>query len=162
MRNTQEEANVSRGIFLRRLSKRNGALVYANFVVAPSSTKNQERACAHEMKRKECTPWYFRLKAHIGVDDASVLVHTAIPTAWNVSDISKMGDQLHGQEELAGADIGFVIVKKCEDMKVQLAMNEQSVKWHVAKRRQSIQKMKDGWQEGFAQASEKLKAKYFR
>ena len=43
-------------------------------------------------------------------------------------------------------------------MQEALAANEQEVRWHVAKRRKSIEKLVDGWQKSLAQAYEKLKA----
>ena len=66
---------------------------------------------------------------------------------------------MHCQEEQVGADAGYVGVEKREDMKATLATYKQNVKWRVAKRRKSIQKMTDGWQKNLAQAYEKLKAK---
>ncbi len=49
-------------------------------------------------------------------------------------------------------------VEKREDMQKALAAHEQTVQWHVAKRRKTITKMVDGWQKSMAQAYEKLKA----
>ena len=85
-------------------------------------------------------------------------MHTLTTTAANVSDISQAAALLHGQESDVWADAGYVGVQKREDMQEALAANEQEVRWHVAKRRKSIEKLVDGWQKSLAQAYEKLKA----
>ncbi len=56
------------------------------------------------------------------------------------------------------ADAGYVGVQKREDMQEALLANQQTVQWHVAKRRKSIQALPEGWQKSMAQAYEKLKA----
>jgi IS5 family transposase len=98
------------------------------------------------------------LKAHIGVDRDSGLVHTLVTTAANVSDISQTAALLHGQEQEAWLDAGYVGVEKREDMQAALAANGQEVKWHIAKRRKTLEKLAAGWQKALAQAYEKLKA----
>ena len=137
-----------------------GTLVDATLIAAPSSTKNEAHARDPEMHQtKKGNQWHFGIKAHVGVDTQSGLVHTVITTAANVSDISQTPALLHGQEEEVGADAGYVGVEKREDMKAALATNEQEVKWRIAKRRKTVQKMAEGWQKSLAQAYEKLKAK---
>ena len=56
------------------------------------------------------------------------------------------------------ADAGYVGVQKREDMQEALLANQQTVQWHVAKRRKSIQALPEGWQKSMAKAYEKLKA----
>lgn len=102
---------------------------------------------------------HFGIKAHIGVDEESGLVHTVVTTAANVSDISQTSQLIHGQEKKVGADAGYVGVDKREEVKQALAANNQEVQWRIAKRRTSVQKMEDGWQKKLAQAYEKLKAR---
>jgi len=136
-----------------------GTLVDATLIAAPSSTKNQAHARDREMHQaKKGNQWYFGLKAHIGVDQESGLVHTLVTTAANVSDISQTAALLHGQEQDVWLDAGHVGVDKREDMQESLAANGQEVQWHVAKRRKSIEKLTEGWQKCLAQAYEKLKA----
>jgi IS5 family transposase len=126
----------------------------------PHKNNNEAHARDPEMHQtKKGNHWHFGVKAHIGVDEESGLVHTVITTAANVSDISQASALLHGQEEEVVADAGYVGVEKREDMKVALAMNGQEIKWRVARRRKPIQKMAKGWQKSLAQAYEKLKAK---
>lgn len=108
---------------------------------------------------KKGNQYYFGIKAHIGANEESGLVHTVITTAANVSDISQTCALLHGQEQEVGADAGYVGVEKREDMQQALATNGQDVKWRIAKRRTTVKKMAQGWQKELAQAYEKLKAR---
>jgi IS5 family transposase len=144
----------------RGLLMTQGTLVDATLIAAPSSTKNKEHARDPQMHQaKKGNQWHFGMKAHIGVDKESGLVHTLTTTAANVSDISQTPALLHGQEQDVWADAGYVGVDKREDMQEALKANEQEVRWHVAKRRKSIEKMADGWQKSLAQRYETLKAK---
>ena len=79
-------------------------------------------------------------------------------TSANVSDISQTPALLHGQEQEAWLDAGYVGVEKREDMQTALSANGQEVRWPIAKRRTTIEKMAEGWQKSLAQADEKLKA----
>jgi IS5 family transposase len=143
----------------RGLLMTKGTLVDATLIAAPSSTKNKEHGRDPEMHQaKKGNQWHFGMKAHIGVDKDSGLVHTLTTTAANVSDISQTAALLHGQESDVWADAGYVGVEKREDMQQALNANEQTVQWHVAKRRSTIEKLAEGWQKSMAQAYEKLKA----
>ena len=145
---------IERGLLMSK-----GTLVDATLINAPSSTKNQKHTRDPEMHQaKKCNQWYFGLKAHVGVDKVSGLVHTLVTTSANVSDISQTPILLHGQEEEVWLDAGYVGVEKREDMQVALASNGQEVKWHIARRRKTIEKMTDGWQKNLVQVYEKLKA----
>ena len=55
---------------------------------------------------------HFGMKAHIGVDADSGLVHTVIGTAANVNDVTQAGALLHGEEEVAFGDAGYQGVHK--------------------------------------------------
>lgn len=146
---------IERGLLMTQ-----GTLVDATLIAAPSSTKNKDHARDPEMHQtKKGNQWHFGAKAHVGVDKDSGLVHTLITTAANVSDISQTAALLHGQEQDVWADAGYVGVDKREDMQQALAANEQTVQWHVAKRRKTVEKLDDGWQKDLAQAYEKLKAR---
>ena len=145
---------IERGLLMSR-----GSLVDATLIAAPSSTKNQEHARDPEMHQvKKGNEWYVGMKAHVGVDRDSGLVHTLVTTSANISDISQTPALLHGQETDAWADAGYVGVEKREDMQKALVANGQAVQWHVAKRRKTIETLADGWQKKLAQAYEKLKA----
>ena len=86
-----------KGLFLRE-----GTIVDATLIAAPPSTKNKAGKRDPEMHQsKKGNQWYFGMKAHIGVDAHTGLVHTVIGTAGNVSDISQAQALLHGEEQAA-------------------------------------------------------------
>ena len=107
------------------LLMRAGTIVDATIIAAPSSTKNAEKARDPEMHQtKKGNQWHFGMKAHVGVDAESGVVHTVIGTAANVSDVTQAGALLHGQETVAFGDAGYQGVDKREE-----AIGPQ---WHVA------------------------------
>ncbi len=98
----------ARGLLLRE-----GTLVDATLIAAPSSTKNQAKQRDPEMHQtKKGNQWYFGMKAHIGADRASKLVHTVVVTAANVADITQTAELLHGQEQQVHGDAGYTGVEK--------------------------------------------------
>jgi IS5 family transposase len=106
---------------------RTGTAVDATLIAAPSSTKNAQGERDPEMHQaKKGNQWYFGMKAHVGVDAASGLVHTVVGTAANVSDINVAGALLHGEEHAAFGDSGYQGVHK----RVEAA----GPTWHVAMR----------------------------
>ena len=109
------------------LMLRTGTAVDATLVAAPSSTKNASGERDPEMKQtKKGNNWYFGMKAHIGVDAASGLVHTVVGTPANVNDLNVAGQLLHGQEQVAFGDAGYQGVHKRPEA--------EGPTWHVAMR----------------------------
>jgi IS5 family transposase len=109
------------------LLMRKGTVVDATLIAAPSSTKNADGERDPEMKQtKKGNQWYFGMKAHIGVDAESGLVHSIIGTAANVNDVTQAGGLLHGQEKDAFGDAGYRGVRKRPEA--------QGPQWHVAMR----------------------------
>jgi transposase, IS5 family len=107
------------------LLMRAGTIVDATIIAAPSSTKNHDKARDPEMHQtKKGNQWHFGMKAHIGVDTVSGLVHTVIGTAANVADVTQAGALLHGDEAHAFGDAGYRGVHKREEA--------QGPRWHVA------------------------------
>ena len=105
--------------FLSRkgLSLRGGTIVDATIIAAPSSTKNGDGRRDPEMHQtKKGNQWYFGMKAHIGVDDESGLVHHVECTAANASDVTVAHRLLHGQEETVCGDSGYTGLDKREEM----------------------------------------------
>ena len=98
------------------------------------------------------------MKAHIGADDQSGLVHTVISTAANVSDISQTAALLHGHEHRVGADAGYVGVEKRDEVQAKLKTMAQAVTFRIAKRRTPIKARVEGWKKDLALLNEKLKA----
>ena len=89
-------------------SMKRGTVVDATLIAAPSSTKNEDRKRDPEMTQtKKGKQWHFGMKAHIGVDPESGLVHTVECTTAKVADITMMAACLHRQEEIALGDRGY-------------------------------------------------------
>jgi IS5 family transposase len=106
---------------------REGTIIDATLIAAPPSTKNKDGKRDPEMHQsKKGKQWYFGMKAHIGVDAQSGLVHTVIGTAGNVSDITQAQALLHGDETDVFGDAGYQGVEKREENL------EAPVTWHVA------------------------------
>ena len=99
-------------------SLRAGTIVDATIIAAPSSTKNKEGQRDPEMHQtKKGNQWYFGMKAHIGVDDESGLVHHVECTAANVADVTQMHKLLHGREDTIGGDSGYTGAENREELK---------------------------------------------
>ena len=143
----------------RGLLMSQGTLIDATLIAAPSSTKNKKHERDPGMHQtKKGNQWHFGMKAHIGADDQSGLVHTVMSTAANVSDISQTAALMHGEETRMGADAGYVGATQREEVQKKLQDMPQEVRWHIAKRRKPIKEMVEGWQKDLALAHEKLKA----
>jgi transposase, IS5 family len=105
-----------------------GTVVDATLIAAPSSTKNASGERDPEMHQtKKGNQWYFGMKAHIGVDAESGLVHTVKGSAANVSDVVEGNGLLHGQESDAFGDAGYQGADKRPDA-------AQGVRWNIAMR----------------------------
>ena len=108
---------------------REGTLVDATLIAAPPSTKNRDRARDPDMHQaKKGNQWHFGMKAHIGVDLDSGLVHTVLTTPANVNDVTQAHALLHGQETDALGDAGYQGVAKRPENR------DTPVTWHVALR----------------------------
>ena len=92
----------------RGLLMRQGTIVDATIIAAPPSTKNKQQSRDPEMHQtKKGNQWHFGMKAHIGVDVASGLVHTVKGTAANEADVTQTAALLHGREEDVFGDAGY-------------------------------------------------------
>ena len=115
---------------MQGLILKEGTLVDATIISAPSSTKNEDKARDPEMHQtKKGNEWHFGMKAHIGVDAHSGAVHTLETTAANVADITKGHALLHGEEKLVFADAGYQGIEKRTD-----EITNPKATWHVAMR----------------------------
>ena len=105
-----------------------GTAVDATLISAPTSTKNSSGERDPEMKQsKKGNQWYFGMKAHIGVDAESGLVHTVRGTSGNVNDVVVANSLLHGEESVVFADSGYRGAHKRPDAKPD-------VSWQIARR----------------------------
>ena len=112
------------------LMMREGTIVDATLIAAPPSTKNKDGKRDPEMHQsKKGNDWHFGMKAHIGVDAASGLVHTVVGTAGNVADVTQAHALLHGDEAAAFGDAGYQgVEKRPENI-------GKPITWHVAMKR---------------------------
>jgi IS5 family transposase len=81
--------------------------------------------------------WYFGMKAHIGVDAESGLVHSLTTTSANVADIVETAELLHGDEDTVFADAGYTNLAKREEMKTV------AVDWQIAAKRSTVRKVNE-------------------
>jgi transposase, IS5 family len=117
----------------RGLLMRQGTIVDATIIAAAPSTKNKQKSRDPEMHQtKKGNQWYFGMKAHIGVDVASGLVHTVVGTAANEADINQMAAVLHGREAAVFADAGYTGADKRPEHE------DREVAWNIAIKRSII------------------------
>ena len=109
-------ATVNELLSSQGLMPKEGSAVDATLIAAPSSTKN-----------KEGNQWHFGMKAYIGVDAASGLVHTVLGTAGHVADVTEGNSLLHGEETVVYADSGY----RGADKRLDTRLN---ARWQVAMR----------------------------
>jgi transposase, IS5 family len=120
----------------RGLSLRQGTIVDAMLINAPSSTKNKDGKRDPEMHQtKKGNQYYIGMKAHIGVDDESGLVHSVVGTAANVADVTQVDKLLHGEENMVGADAGYTGIEKRPEHEGR------EVIWQIAARRSTYKKL---------------------
>jgi len=92
-----------KGLLMKR-----GTLVDATIIVAPSSTKNKSGKRDPEMSStRKGNQYYFGMKAHIGVDSDSSLVHSLTGTEAKRHDSTQREALLHGEETVIGGDKGY-------------------------------------------------------
>ena len=130
-----------------------GTAIDATLIAAPTSTKNKDKARDPEMhSSKKGNQWYFGMKAHIGVDADSGLVHSLRGTSGHVSDIAEGNSLLHGQEKLGFGDAGYQGIEKRPDAKADVI-------WHIAMRPGKRKKLdKTNEADAMLDQAEKLKA----
>ncbi len=140
-------AHLSRkGLLLKR-----GTMVDATIIDAPSSTKNESGKRDPEMHQaKKGNQWFFGMKAHIGADVDSGLVHTVTTTPANESDVAQVDLLLHGKEEVVHADAAYA--------GAAAHAPRAKVDWQIAKRRSTVKKIADPHQRERALALERRKA----
>jgi IS5 family transposase len=85
-----------------------GTIVDATIISAPSSTKNAAGERDPDMHQtKKGKQWYFGMKAHIGVDSKTKVIHAVVATAANVADSTILPDLLHGEETRVWGDQAY-------------------------------------------------------
>ncbi len=135
-----------KGLLLRQ-----GTIVDATIIAAPSSTKNRDKQRDPEMHQtKKGQQWYFGMTAHIGVEVESGLVHTVTTTPANVGDVTEVGNLLHGKEKTVHADAGYQGAEK--------RAPKRGRKWYIAAKRGSVKAMPEGELKEAVKHTEHMKA----
>jgi IS5 family transposase len=135
-----------KGLLLRQ-----GTIVDATIIQAPSSTKNKDKQRDPEMHQtRKGQQWYFGMKAHIGVDVESGLVHTVTTTPANVGDVTEVDKLLHGKEKTVYADAGYQGAEK--------RVPKRGRTWYIAAKRGSVKAMPEGELKDAVKHTEHMKA----
>jgi IS5 family transposase len=99
------------------MAMKQGTIVDATIIAAPSSTKNKAGERDPEMHQtKKGNQWYFGMKVHLGVDSESGLIHSVETTAANVHDLTPAAELLHGEETVVYGDAGYQGIEKRTEM----------------------------------------------
>jgi IS5 family transposase len=105
---------------------REGTIVDATIINAPSSTKNRDKTRDKEMKQtKKGNQWYFGMKAHVGTDTGRGLAHRVVVTDAAVHDSQVMDELLHGEERAVYGDKAYASEEKKKEYEAR------GVKWCV-------------------------------
>ena len=129
---------INRTLSAQGLAMRKGTIADATIIAAPPSVKNQAKARDPDMHQtRKGNQWYFGMKAHMGVDADSGLVHTVVGTAANVADITQIGEVLHGEEKIVFLDAGYTGVEKREELK------DRDIEWVVAEKPSKIKQISE-------------------
>lgn len=101
-------AEVGAHLQAKGLKISSGTIVDATIINAPSSTKNASGERDPEMMQtKKGNQWYFGMKAHVGVDHKSKMIHSVAATSANVHDSRVIEQLLHGAEDRVWGDSAY-------------------------------------------------------
>lgn len=121
--------NVQEHLKSKGLALREGRIVDATIISAPTSTKNKQGERDPEMHQtKKGNEWHFGMKMHIGVDDSLGLIHSIATTSANEHDITQAEKLLHGDERRVWGDAGYVGIEK------RTEHQDRDVEWFIAMR----------------------------
>jgi IS5 family transposase len=112
---------------------REGTIVDATIINAPSSTKNREKIRDPEMRStKKGNQYYFGMKAHIGTDTGRGLAHDVVVTNASVHDSQVMDKLMHGEEQSIYGDKAYSSKEKKKEYEargVKWCVNLRSNRW---------------------------------
>ena len=92
---------------------KDGTIVDATIIDAPSSTKNAEKKRDPEMhSAKKGNQWRFGMKCHVGVDAGTGYVHTIEVTPANVHDVTAASELIREDDEVVYGDSGYLGIPK--------------------------------------------------
>lgn len=145
----------------RGLLMRQGTVVDATIIAAPSSTKNEDGQRDPEMHQaKKGNQWHFGMKMHSGVDAESGLIHSVVCTAANEADVVHAHELLHGQESQVHGDSGYSGLDKRDEIIDAQAEGRlrRDIDWRIAMKRGQLQAMPEGPRKALYEWSERRKA----
>lgn len=120
---------IDKGLLLRE-----GTIVDATIITAPSSTKNKDQSRDKEMRStRKGNQYYFGMKAHIGTDTGKGLVHSVEVTAASVHDSQVMDKLIHGEEQVIYGDKAYSNLQKkqeYEDNGIKWSVNRRGSRWY--------------------------------
>ena len=135
------------------LLMRRGTIVDDIIISAPSSTKNKKRERDPEMhSSRKGKQWFFGMKAHIGVDKDSGLIHSVVSRAAHVHDLTPVSELLHGQEEVVYGDAGY------QGLERRSVMENKTVECRIAMRGGQRRKLSDNPEDQLQEWCEGAKA----
>jgi len=146
----------------RGLLMREGTMIDATLIAAPSSTKNAKGERDPDMHQtKKGNQWHFGMKAHIGADADSGLVHSLHTTPAHASDVAHTADLLHGEQTQVFADAGYTgAPQRAEVVQAQAEGGiRPDVDWQIAQRRSTVNKLLQGPHKTLVLAMERAKAR---
>jgi IS5 family transposase len=122
-------ARINAHLERRGLLVRQGTIVDATIMAAPTSTKNASGERDPEMSStKKGNEWYFGMKLHVGADHQSGVAHTATVTTAKVHDSQVMEELLHGGEEVVYGDRAYA------DEEKRVFYEEFGIRWRVQRK----------------------------
>ncbi len=137
---------LSKGLCLSK-----GTIVDATIIQAPSSTKNASGSRDPEMHQtKKGNNWHFGMKAHIGVDAETGLVHSLQTTSANVHDLNAVEELLTGEENAIFAAAGYRGAER---------RTQSQAAWHIAMRPGKRRALTDSAKDRITEQLETLKAR---
>ncbi len=127
---------VNRHLSRKGLMVKRGTMVDATIIEAPTSTKNASGERDPEMcQTKKGNEWHFGMKAHIGADVDSGLVHTVVTTPANEADVAQIAELLHGKETVVHGDAGYLGAD-------EYVVRAERIAWKIARRRSQVEKIR--------------------
>ncbi|GAB1719126.1 MAG: hypothetical protein NTAFB09_08570 [Nitrosospira sp.] len=109
-------ATINTFLAVKGLILKEGAVVDATIIAAPSSTRNRSGKRDPQMHQaRKGNQWHFGMKAHIGGDVQSGITHTLVATPANTHDVTQAHALLHGNEKVVFGDTGYQGVQKREE-----------------------------------------------
>lgn len=110
--------NVNQALSVKGVMLKEGTILDATIINAPSSTKNKKGERDPEMHSvAKGNQWFFGMRCHIGVDAASGLVHSVVSTAANVHELNTAAERTHGEEHVIYGDAGHIGIEKRDAFK---------------------------------------------